>query len=104
MVMPEYKHLHNFGSKTMRDYTLINDKNSKFYIPEASEREKVKKAYRARHRKDNIDDVHSSGALSWHILWSEPTLKGGIKAYSKRFGVVVVDRSDQVYYNKNKTN
>lgn len=91
--MPEYEHRHHFGSRGMRDYTLINDKNSKFYIPVESEREKVKNAYRSRHRNDNIDDVHSAGALSWHILWSEPTLKKGIKAYSKRFGVVVVDRT-----------
>ena len=93
MIMPEFNHKHHFGSKGMRDFTLINNKKSKFYISDETEREKVKNAYQARHAKDNIDDVHSAGALSWHILWTQPTLKGGIKEYSKRFGVLVVDRT-----------
>lgn len=91
--MPSYSHMHDFGSASYRDYTLMHDTESKFYIPDRDEREKVKKAYRARHRNDNIDNVHSPGAMSWYILWSEPTLEGGIRAYEKRFGVKVVKKS-----------
>ncbi|MDB4337251.1 hypothetical protein N9991_00720 [bacterium] len=88
--MPSFSHKHAFGATGYRDYTLINDKNSRFYVSDKEEREKIKKAYRARHRNDNIDSIHSPGAMSWYILWSEPTLEGGIRAYEKRFGVKII--------------
>mgnify|MGYP003677995154 FL=1 len=93
MVMPEFKHKHHFGAKDYRDFTLINDKSSKYYIADVAEREKVKKAYQTRHKGDKIDDVHSPGALSWYILWSGKTIAEGIKNYEKRFNVKVVNRT-----------
>jgi len=85
-----YDHNHNFGAKGMRDYTLINDKNSEFYIKDKAEREKVKAAYLSRHRNDkNLGSIHAPAELSMVILWSAPTLAGGIKNYEKKHGVKV---------------
>ena len=91
--MPEFSHSHNFGDSRYRDYTLISNKNSKYYIDNQEERDKVKKSYRARHSKDKgLNSQHSASALSWYILWSAPTLEQGIKNYEKRFNVKVVNR------------
>jgi len=79
----------HFGQEGARDYTLINNKNSKFYIPDKAEREKVKRAYRVRHKNDNLNNPFSPGALSYYILWSAPTMRGGIKEYEKRFNIDV---------------
>ena len=84
MVMPKYNHKHYFSSSQYDNYTIHKD-------------EARAKLYRARHKNDPIDDVHSPGALAWYITWSKPTLAGGIREYEKRFGVEVVDRSKQVY-------
>ena len=57
MEMPKYNHKHHFGGvratgEPYRDYTLLHNKNSKFYLPSQAERDKVRKAYRTRHGKD----------------------------------------------------
>jgi len=83
----ETKRTIHFGQKGARDFTLINNKNSEFYIPDRAEREKIKKAYQTRHRKDNLDNPYSPGALSWYLLWTAPTLRGEIKNYEKRFKI-----------------
>jgi len=75
----------SFGSKGMRDYILMNDKNSKFYEPDKEKREKVKAAYRARHAKDKIDQPLTPGSLSWHVLWDLPTFAGSIKKFKNKF-------------------
>ena len=88
MVMPSYNHRHNFGDSRYRDFTLINDKNSKYYLPDKADREKVKKAYRNRHKNDKgLNSIHAPSELSMVILWSEPTLNGGIRAYEKKHNV-----------------
>ena len=92
-----YNHSHHFGSRDMRDRTLINNKNSKFYQEDDKERKRIIQGYKNRHRTDNIDDVHSPGALSWYILWGADTLADGIKEYEKRFKVNVIDKTDIVY-------
>lgn len=90
MVMPQYNHRHNFGDSRYRDYTLINDRNSKYYLPKKEDREKVKKAYRNRHKNDkNLNSIHAPSELSMVILWSEPTLNGGIKAFEKKHNVTI---------------
>ena len=46
--------------------------------------EKTKKAYLARHSKDNENwNSHSAGALSRWILWSSRSIADGIKNYNK---------------------
>ena len=77
----------SFGSKGMRDFTLLNDKTSKFYEKDKKEREKVKNAYRARHAKDNLTDPMSPGSLSWHILWSSPSFAGSVRKFRKKFNL-----------------
>ena len=85
-----YDHNHNFGAKGMRDYTLINDKNSEFYLADKAEREKVKAAYISRHQRDKgLGSIHSPAELSMVILWSGKTLAAGIKNYEKKHNVKV---------------
>lgn len=45
------------------------------------------KAYKARHRGDNLSDKFSPGALSMFVLWSSKSLAQGIANYKKRFGL-----------------
>ena len=48
-------------------------------------REKHQKAYKARHKGDNLTDPTSAGALSMFVLWSAHTVKDGIANYKKHF-------------------
>ena len=89
MVMPSHNHIHHFGSSAHRDFTLMNDKSSKFYEPEKDKRDKVKENYLKRHRKEPKGE-HTPSSMSDLILWSKPTLRGGIKTYERKFGVKVV--------------
>lgn len=85
-----FDHIHHFGAKGMRDFTLINDKNNKFYINDKAEREKVKNAYISRHRRDKgLGSIHAPSELSMVILWSGKTLAAGIKNYEKKHDVNV---------------
>jgi len=79
----------HFGQEGARDYTLINNKNSKHYLPSKEERDKVRDAYQSRHAKDKLNNPFSPGALSYYILWTAPTMRGGIKNYEKKFGIDV---------------
>ena len=70
----------------MRDFTLINDKNSKFYLPKVLDRNVVKDAYLRRHRaRENWDNPLTAGALSRWLLWDKKTLSGSLKAFKKKF-------------------
>tara|TARA_B110000259_G_C13987421_1_gene391063 strand:+ start:1022 stop:1321 length:300 start_codon:yes stop_codon:yes gene_type:complete len=76
----QMKHL--FGSKGYRDYTLINNKNSKYYLPNKEDREKVKRAYKSRHKGDKgLNNLHSPAELSMMLLWNKPTLSALFKTY-----------------------
>lgn len=81
----------SFGAEKYRDYTLINDKKSKFYIPNKEEREKVKDLYQKRHAKDllteNSKTGMSAGALSYYVLWTGTTLNKGISNYRKKYNL-----------------
>ena len=80
----------HFGQDGARDYTLMSSKGSQFYLADKKERDKVKDAYQARHKGDNLNDPYSPGSLSYYLLWTAPTLRGGIRNYEKRFGVKIV--------------
>ena len=85
-----HDHIHHFGAKGMRDYTLINDKNSEFYIKDKAERDKVKAAYLSRHKNDrNLGSIHAPAELSMVILWSGKSLAAGIKNYENKHNVKV---------------
>ena len=75
----------NFGQAGAKDFTLINNKDSKFYEPDKSKREKIKAAYRARHAKDPINQPMTAGSLSWHILWDLSSFAGSIKKFKNKF-------------------
>lgn len=77
----------SFGASGYRDYTLIGDKKSKFYLPKKADREKVKAAYISRHSKEDWSKPDSAGTLSRYILWSTPSLGGSIRNFKKRFKV-----------------
>jgi hypothetical protein len=74
----------SFGQSEARDFTLINDKNSRFYLPKKADRDAVKAAYRRRHEKDlKTNDPTRAGYLSYFLLWNKPTLDGSISQYKK---------------------
>ena len=76
----------NFGADNYRDFVLINDKNSKFYLPKKIDRVSVKTAYRRRHQKDLLtNDPTRPGFLSYYVLWNKPTLSSSIADYKKTF-------------------
>ena len=76
----------HFGSAGMRDYTLISNKSSKFYLPKILDRNVVRSSYRRRHKKDlETKDPMRPGYLSYYLLWNKKTLASSIKDYKKRF-------------------
>ena len=79
----------SFGAQGMRDFTLINDKNSKFYLPNKKDREKVRDNYQRRHKKDLLTEKNKlglgAGSLSFHLLWTTP--KMNISKYKKMFNL-----------------
>ncbi len=81
----------SFGAKGYRDFTLINKKDSQFYEKEKAKREQVRTNYQTRHAKDLQTEKGktglSPGALSYFVLWTAPTLKGGIRNYKKKYGL-----------------
>ena len=94
LIMADEGHKHHFGSSDYRDYTLMNDKNSKFYEPDEAERKKVRAAYRARHRRDKgLGSRHSPAELAWSLLWTKPTLQESIKYYERKFGVHIINKT-----------
>jgi len=94
---PASKRVIHFGGKGYRDFTLMNDKNSVHYLSSNKERDAVKDRYRVRHANDNLDDPESPGSLSYEVLWSAPTLRGGIRNYSRKYAYKVVDKTDETY-------
>ena len=93
---PSMKVVH-FGGAGYRDLTLMSDKSSKHYVADPKQRNKIKEAYQARHANDNLDDSESPGSMSMSVLWSAPTLKGGIRNYSRKYNLRVVDKTSEEY-------
>ena len=77
----------SFGASGYRDYTLMSDKTSKFYLPKKEDREKVKSAYISRHSREDQTNPMKPATLSRYILWSSPSFGGSIRNFKKRFGV-----------------
>jgi hypothetical protein len=76
----------SFGSAGMRDYTLVSNKLSKFYLPKLVDRNVVRDSYRRRHKKDlETKDPMRAGYLSYYLLWNKKTLASSIKDYKKKF-------------------
>lgn len=77
----------NFGAEGMRDYTLIHDTSSKFYLPKQSERDEVKANYLRRHSGmgEDYSDPMTAGALAKFILWNKPTIRQSIEDFKQRF-------------------
>tara|TARA_R100000388_G_scaffold85033_1_gene64128 strand:- start:244 stop:576 length:333 start_codon:yes stop_codon:yes gene_type:complete len=79
----------SFGAKSMRDFTLISNPKSKFYIPNKEDREKVRDNYQRRHKKDLLTEKNKkglgAGALSFYLLWTTP--KMNLSSYKKRFNL-----------------
>ena len=76
----------SFGSAGMRDYTLINDKTSEFYLPKVLDRNVTKASYLRRHKaRENWNDPMTAGALSRWVLWDLKSLGGSIKKFKTKF-------------------
>ena len=76
----------SFGSAGFRDYILVNDKNSKWYLPKVLDRNVTKASYRRRHKKDLLTgDPRRAGYLAYYLLWNKKTLESSIKDYKKKF-------------------
>ena len=75
-----------FGSAGMRDFTLINKKSSKFYLPKSLDRNVVKESYIRRHTaNEDWTNPITPGALSRFVLWDKRPVEASIKAFKKRF-------------------
>jgi len=82
----------HFGAKrpdgtNYRDYTLMSDPKSKFYIKNSGEREKVRQAYLKRHAKEDWMKPMTAGSLSRFILWEKTTIPAAIKNYKRKFSL-----------------
>ncbi len=79
----------HFGAKGMRDFTLISNPKSKFYLPDKKDRIKVRDNYQRRHKKDLITANNKlgigAGALSFYLLWTTP--KMNVSSYKRRFNL-----------------
>ena len=76
----------HFGASEYRDYILINDKNSKWYLPKVLDRNVTKDSYRRRHQKDLLTkDPTRPGYLSYYILWNKKTLGASIAHFKNKF-------------------
>jgi hypothetical protein len=81
-----------FGAKGYRDYILISNPDSSFYIEDKEERDKVREAYRERHDNEAeakaLKRADTPASLSMYILWGDSgSITQNIKAYRKRFNV-----------------
>ena len=70
----------HFGQFGASDYTINNDDN-------------MKRLYKLRHAKDNINDLSYSGAWSMHLLWNKISLIDSIKDMEKRFNINIINHS-----------
>lgn len=82
----------DFGAKGYRDYILVSNPESKFYIENKEERDKVREAYRERHdnqaEEEALKRADTPASLSMYILWGDSgSITQNIKAYRKRFRV-----------------
>jgi len=79
----------SFGARGMRDFTLISNPDSKFYIEDEKSRNLVKKNYIKRHTKDLKTEDNKkgigAGALSMFVLWNKSSMSASIKDYKRRF-------------------
>ena len=91
MIKHDNKTIH-FGAAGMRDYTELNRKGSKFYLPNKEDRDKVKKAYKSRHSNYSLSSPYTAGSLSMFLLWNKPTLSASIKDYERRYKIDIVNR------------
>ena len=98
MVMPSYGHKHYFGQKGFRDYTLMHDKNSKHYLADHKERDKIKDRYLKRHAHEP-KGMHTASTLSDMILWNKSTVKQSVRDYEKKYNVKA-KIINQIYKNK----
>ena len=79
-IINDTKKIH-FGDNRYQDFTKHKD----------TER---KKAYLARHKKDNATNPNYAGFYSTNLLWNKPTLKESIQATNKKYNVNIKLKSN----------
>jgi len=97
MFFPALRKVIHFGGAGYRDLTLMSDKSSKHYVADSKQRNKIKQAYQSRHAGDRLSDPESAGSMSMTVLWSAPSMKGGIRNYSRKYGYKVFDKTSEEY-------
>ena len=70
-IIDDKKTIH-FGAKLYEDYTIHRD-------------DKIKKAYLARHKKDNFNNPNYAGFYNTNLLWSKKTLAESIKNTNEKY-------------------
>ena len=75
-----------FGSAGYRDYILMNDTKSKFYLIKMVDKNIVKQNYINRHKKrEDWSNPMTPGSLSRFILWNRKTFNSSLKDFKKKF-------------------
>ena len=77
----------HFGASGYRDFTLMSNPKSEYYIKNSGAREKVRQSYLKRHAKEDWMKPMTAGALSRWILWEKRTVPMAIRAFRKKFSV-----------------
>ena len=67
----------HFGDNRYQDFTQTKD-------------DKRKKAYLARHKKDNYSNPNYPGFYATNLLWNKPTLKESIQATNKNIRMLIL--------------
>lgn len=69
----------SFGAIGYQDFTLFKDKETAL---------RRRKAYRSRHKGDNLRDPYSKGSLSWNILWgNNRSVTKNLAEYNRKWNV-----------------
>lgn len=79
----------HFGASGMRDYPLMNNPKSRFYLESKRERDDVKRDYISRHRPNEnwTDPFAGAGIWSRYILWSKPTIEEALRLMMRKFNM-----------------
>jgi hypothetical protein len=68
----------HFGDSKYEDYTIHHDDNRK-------------NLYIIRHQKnEDWNDLSTSGAWSYNLLWSKPSLTEAVKSMERRYSIRII--------------
>lgn len=83
----------DFGAQGSRDYLLVSNPDSRFYMRDRSARLRLRENYRKRHSNNPNERLalkrpNTPASLSMHILWGDSSnIKNNIRAFKRKYGV-----------------